>query len=109
MTVTRGENALVILDSNHTKAHVLAELEAYADLVQPGSYMVAMDGHVMEAAAHAPRAAADWATNNPNAAVREFARVHPEFTLERESFLFNESVLTEAMTGFRGGVLKRIQ
>ena len=28
---------LVLLDSNHTHAHVLAELEAYADLVTPGT------------------------------------------------------------------------
>jgi cephalosporin hydroxylase len=108
-TIAPGETVLVFLDSNHTKAHVRAELDAYAPLVAPGSYIVAMDGHVMEAAAAAPRAAADWATNNPNAAVREFANEHPEFTIETSSFLFNESILTEAMTGFYGGVLKRIR
>jgi cephalosporin hydroxylase len=104
--IAPGETVLVFLDSNHTKAHVRAELDAYAPLVAPGSYIVALDGHVMEAAGAAP---ADWATNNPNAAVREFANVHPEFTIETSSFLFNESTLTEAMTGFYGGVLKRIR
>ena len=34
---------LVILDSNHTHEHVLAELEAYAPLVTPGSYCVVFD------------------------------------------------------------------
>ena len=38
------ERVLVILDSNHTKAHVLAELAAYGPLVSPGSYIVAADG-----------------------------------------------------------------
>src|SRR5690606_9668737 len=33
-----GERCLVILDSNHTRAHVKAELDAYFDLVAPGSY-----------------------------------------------------------------------
>jgi cephalosporin hydroxylase len=103
------ETVLAVLDSNHTKAHVRAELDAYSPLVAPGSYIVAMDGHVMETAAPAPRAAADWATNNPNAAVREFANEHPEFIHEEPAFLFNESALTEAMTGFYGGVLKRIR
>ncbi|HEV7484340.1 MAG TPA: CmcI family methyltransferase [Thermoanaerobaculia bacterium] len=107
--IAPGETVLVVLDSNHTKAHVRAELDAYSQLVAPGSYVVAMDGHVMETAANAPRAAADWATNNPNAAVREFANEHPEFIHEEPRFLFNESGLTEAITGFYGGVLKRIR
>ncbi len=34
---------LVILDSNHTHEHVLAELEAYAPLVARGSYCIVMD------------------------------------------------------------------
>src|SRR5688572_13411539 len=42
-----GEKALVILDSNHSKEHVDVELEAYAPLVSPGSYVVATDG-IME-------------------------------------------------------------
>ncbi|MFW5863307.1 MAG: cephalosporin hydroxylase family protein [Desulfohalobiaceae bacterium] len=37
---------LVILDSNHTHEHVLAELEAYAPLVTPGSYCVVFDTFV---------------------------------------------------------------
>ena len=38
------ERVLVILDSNHTKAHVLAELAAYGPLVSPDSYIVVADG-----------------------------------------------------------------
>lgn len=38
-----GRRAMVVLDSNHTHAHVLAELHAYAPLVPVGSYLVAMD------------------------------------------------------------------
>src|SRR5262245_11749369 len=35
------ESVLVILDSCHSRAHVLAELTQYAPLVTPGSYIVA--------------------------------------------------------------------
>lgn len=37
------ETVLVILDSNHTHEHVLAELEAYAPLTSIGSYCVVFD------------------------------------------------------------------
>lgn len=37
------ERVLVFLDSDHTHDHVLAELEAYAPLVSPGSYCVVWD------------------------------------------------------------------
>lgn len=36
-------NVLVVLDSNHTHDHVLAELEAYAPLTSVGSYCVVFD------------------------------------------------------------------
>jgi cephalosporin hydroxylase len=39
----RFNRVLVALDSNHTHAHVLAELEAYAPLVSVGSYCVVFD------------------------------------------------------------------
>ena len=107
--VQPGENALVMLDSNHTAAHVLAELEAYAPLVGAGSYIIAMDGRGMELAARSARGLANnWETDNPNAAAREFARTHPEFVLEPTTFMFNESVMTEWSTAFRGGVLRRV-
>ncbi len=106
-SIDPGDRVLVVLDSNHTKAHVLAELAAYAPLVAIGSYVVAMDGHVMTAAAAAPVAGADWATDNPSAAVREFADTHPEFVLEDPPLPFNESALTAPFSGFRGGVLRR--
>jgi len=35
-----------ILDSNHTKAHVLAELELLRHIVRPGDYVVVEDGNI---------------------------------------------------------------
>lgn len=40
------ESVLVILDSDHTKAHVLAEMRAYGPLVPLGGYMIVEDTNV---------------------------------------------------------------
>ena len=37
---------MVILDSAHITAHVRKEMEIYADLVTPGSYMIVEDSNV---------------------------------------------------------------
>ena len=71
------DTVLVTLDSNHTKAHVAAELERYAPLVTPGSYMVVFDT-VMAVLPDAPNAKPSWAEDNPLEAVREFLEGHPD-------------------------------
>lgn len=105
--VKPGETVLVILDSNHTYAHVYDELEAYADLVTPGSYIVATDG-VMKDVADVPRGTADWTTNNPTFAARDFAEKHTEFVIEQPAWPFNESELAENITHWPGAWLKRV-
>lgn len=87
------KRVLVLLDSNHTRDHVAAELEAYAPLVTPGSYIVATDG-VMSMVADAPRGKPEWVEDNPSRAAEDFAARHPEFTLLPEPPTpFNESTL----------------
>lgn len=105
--VKSGESVLVILDSNHAYSHVHAELEAYADLVTPGSYIVATDG-IMYDLADVPRGVPGWTTDNPTFAARDFAKNHPEFVLEQPSWPFNESNLTQNITHWPGAWLKRI-
>ena len=105
--IAPGETVLVLLDSNHTKAHVAAELEAYGPFVTPGSYIVATDG-IMKEVAGAPRSSPDWGWNNPLDAAVEFAAKHPEFSLEEPEFPFNEGVIAERVTYWPKGFLRRI-
>ena len=105
--VKEGESVLVILDSNHTKQHVLDELEAYHSLVTPGSYIVATDG-VMRDVHDVPRAGDDWAQDNPATAAEEFVLSHPDFIIEQPEWLFNESELEENITHWPNAWLKKI-
>lgn len=100
------EIVLVILDSNHTKAHVLAELEAYHILVTPRSYIVATDG-VMQELADTPRGHREWITDNPSMAALEFVKNHPDFIMEQPGWIFNESSLDQNITHWPNAWLRR--
>ena len=104
--VRQGETVLVILDSNHSKSHVLAELEAYYDVVTPGSYIVATDGS-MKDLYDVPRGTPEWARDNPTAAAIEFSRKHPEFVIEQPAWPFNESELTDNITHWPSAWLRK--
>ncbi|MCP5468944.1 MAG: class I SAM-dependent methyltransferase [Chlamydiales bacterium] len=81
-----GKKVLVVLDSNHSKHHVLKELEIFAPLVSSGSYLIVCDGF-KEQVAEVPRGKARWKEDNPKRAVEEFLKRHPEFELEERSFV----------------------
>ncbi|MBA2514478.1 MAG: class I SAM-dependent methyltransferase [Solirubrobacterales bacterium] len=102
-----ARDVLVLLDSNHLRDHVLAELEAYHHLVPVGSYIVAMDG-AMKYLADTPKGDPAWAQDNPISAAEEFVSRHPEFVIEQPSWSFNESELRTNITHSPSGYLRRI-
>lgn len=103
-----GEKTLIVLDSNHEKQHVLAELRAYSPFVSVGSYIVAMDG-IMERLAGAPRSAPDWSWNNPRQAALEFVAENADFVIEEPQFAFNEGKITERVTYWPSAFIKRVK
>jgi cephalosporin hydroxylase len=81
-SLASGERCLVVLDSNHTHDHVLAELRAYAPLVAVGSYCVVMDT-VVEDLPAGEFADRPWDVgNNPKTAVLEFLRTDDHFMID---------------------------
>jgi cephalosporin hydroxylase len=71
---TGHKRILVMLDSNHTHDHVLAELEAYAPLTSPGCYCVVFDT-VVEDLPDSMYPDRPWNKgNNPKTAVQEYLR-----------------------------------
>jgi len=96
------DRILVCLDSNHTHDHVLAELEAYAPLVTPGSYCVVFDTIIedMPAGSFPDR---PWDKgNNPKTAVWEYLKTHLEFEMDHD--IEDKLLITVAPCGF----LKRV-
>lgn len=104
--VKPGERVMVILDSNHSKSHVAAELELYAPLVTEGCYVVATDG-VMEELPDVPRGQAEWRWDNPSAAAREFAKTNSQFVLESTPFVFDETLSRLQITHWPDAYLRR--
>ncbi|MCP4934172.1 MAG: cephalosporin hydroxylase [bacterium] len=77
-----GKNVLVILDSNHTHEHVLAELKAYAPLVNKGSYLIVMDT-VVEDLLKGSFPDRPWDIgDNPKTAVMEFLKTTDRFEID---------------------------
>jgi cephalosporin hydroxylase len=72
---------LVVFDSNHTHAHVLQEMNLYAPLVSPGSYMVVHDG-AQEWVWDIPHGKPEWKGNGPLDAIHEFLSAHKEFKID---------------------------
>lgn len=88
------DKVLIILDSNHSRQHVLDELEAYCGLVTKDSYIVATDG-IMRDVYDVPRGTSSWDTDNPVSAAHDFLKDHREFVLESPAWPFNESEFTD--------------
>ncbi len=106
--IQKSEKGFVVLDSNHTKEHVLSELRAYAEFVAIDSYIVACDG-IMQEVAGAPRTKPEWVRDNPQEAVKDFLRERDDFMLEEPKFAFNEGQIQERITYWPNAFLRRIK
>jgi cephalosporin hydroxylase len=94
---------MVCLDSNHTHEHVLAELEAYANLTSVGSYCVVFDT-VIEDMPDDMFPNRPWGPgDNPKTAVWEYLKSHPEFEIDKS--IHDKLLITVAPDGF----LKRLK
>jgi cephalosporin hydroxylase len=95
-----GQRTMVMLDSNHSRAHVREELELYGPMVTQGSYLVVFD-EIMPSVADAPNGQPSWTEDNPLEAVTDFLASHPEFVVDH-------TYERLAVTYCRGGFLRRV-
>lgn len=106
--IKADDTVMVILDSCHTREHVLRELHAYSPLVSVGSYIVATDGF-MKDLTRVPRGEKGWDRDNPVTAVHEFLAVNKNFVLEQPKWPFNESKLDKNLTHWPEAYLRRVK
>jgi len=85
-----GERVLVLLDTLHTKDHVLTEMNLYAPMVTVGSYLVVTDTQLDGNKANGYQ-------EGPMAALQAFLPSHPEFRTATE---WNRYFLTACALGF---------
>lgn len=94
--ITEDSTVMVVLDSNHSKEHVIKELEIYAPLVSVDKYLIVEDTNICDSI-QPTHIALDA---GPKEAVEEFLKNNPNFIVDtsKEKFLstFNP-----------GGFLKR--
>jgi len=99
--LVEGKTITVMLDSNHSKDHVLKELELYSKYVTVGSYLIVQDG-AQKWVSDIPRGKAEWFDNNPLAAIDEFLRINDNFEID-------ESYTRLGITSSPSGYLRRIK
>jgi cephalosporin hydroxylase len=100
-----GGSTVVFLDDNHNAEHVYQEMNRYAALVTPGSYLIVADT-VFEDLVGTPVGAPtnkypDVETSNPRVAVNLFLA-------ERDDFVRDERFAEKGMSNFSDGFLRRI-
>jgi cephalosporin hydroxylase len=89
---------MVLLDSNHTHEHVLAELEMYAPFVTKGSYLVVFDT-IVEKLPNYYLPNRPWGIgDNPMTAVDAFLKANKDFEIDEE--IDNKLLISVAPKGY---------
>jgi cephalosporin hydroxylase len=94
--IKTDEKIMVILDSDHTKQHVLNELNIYNKIVTKGSYLIVEDTNINN-----PVKIKDF-DSSPMEAVEEFLKENKDYVIDKEKEKFY-------MTFNPNGYLKKIR
>jgi cephalosporin hydroxylase len=78
----KSERVMVVLDSNHTHAHVADELTLYSPFVTNGSYMVVFDTIIEDVEPYWNPDRAWGRGNSPKTAVWDFLKANDRFVID---------------------------
>ena len=99
--IPEGASVMVVLDSDHSRDHVLAECRAYAPLITPGCYLVVADtlvGHLSEENTPKKRSKIWFKGNEPLSALNDFIFENSDF--EVDEVLNGKLVLSSSPGGY---------
>jgi len=99
--ISKNSKVIVCLDSNHTKAHVLKELQFYQEFVIPGCYIVVFDTNTSELA-KLGIFNSKYIDNSPKEAVEEFLKKNNNFEIDKN---YNKLYISYSPNGY----LRRIK
>ena len=97
----KNSKVVVCLDSDHTKDHVLRELELYKEFIPPGFYFVVFDTNTSELA-RLGVCDSKYINNGPKEAVEEFLKKNDNFEINKE---YNKLYVSTSENGY----LRRIK
>ena len=96
--VSADNSVMVILDSNHTHAHVLAELGIYAPLITVGQYLIVTDTIIETLPGNANRPRPWGPGNNPKSALDQYLKETDEF--EVDTYIDSKLLTTFCPNGY---------
>ena len=99
--VPNNSKVIVCLDSNHTKNHVLKELQLYHGFVNLGSYIVVFDT-ITSKLSKVSSSEKIYLDNSPKEAIEEFLKEHNNFELDKS---YNKLYVSSSQDGY----LRRIK
>jgi len=94
--VPANSDVIVCLDSDHTKTHVLKELQLYQQFVKPGGYIVVFDTNTSRLA---ELGACDkkYINNGPKEAIEGFIKINGDFEIDTH---YNKLYISDSPDGY---------
>jgi len=94
--VHKDSKVIVCLDSNHTKDHVLKELQLYSKFVNLGGYIVVFDT-IGSKLAELGACEKSYSNNSPKEAVEDFLKVNGNFEINK---YYNKLYISYSPNGY---------
>ena len=86
----------VMVDSNHSREHVLNEMQLYSKYIPVGSYLIVQDG-AQKWVADMPRGKPEWIDDNPLNAIDDFLKTNSDFVVDEN---YTRLGITQSPSGY---------